>query len=98
MNTFIKRKANYFLVILSILTLFGAIVYAEDFPPYSYYCESDNDCPLGTYCYIDGNYCRAPVCTTNPELLMNSFCWHEYYSTTIICLWTGNLDDVCVMH
>ena len=74
MKKFFKKKMYIFVLLISLSTLFSAILYAQEMP-----CQTDEDCPDGYICEdgfcIDNNYwCfaeRYNICDISP----NSCCY-----------------------
>ena len=93
-------KSHIFVLLVSVLTLFSAILYAQEMP-----CQTDEDCPDGYVCQQPEGVCVPAVvitCTQYNELNVLLLCWtyNPYFDPRkplTYCIWSGSPLDECMV-
>lgn len=88
-------KIHIFVLLISLTTLFSAILYAQEMP-----CQIDEDCPEGYICQQPEGVCvPALICTDHPEPYVPAICYETILDLppSIWCHWTGRRLDICVL-
>lgn len=87
-------KIHIFVLLISLSTLFSAILYAQETP-----CQTDADCPTGMICDSEWWICLDPLiveCSSGQSgRCFYIFPTYEHPECPFDCVWSGDPEHYC---